>query len=548
MNSQSFTQTGQNQRTRTNSELETIPENVSTQPARKRRVTKKLPKGFEKTIIELELQLEKGLGGQELIAMLLSLYSIGVEHYDSVGDINNSQLYRDKIQILFRKPIVIQEYMLMVKKASNHQDDPVLLKKTEEPKKQEQESKVYEYQSVQPQQQQQQQSLSNKLLKVASPKESPKEQRYVQQTPFEQQKDNSQISQSYDTPVRRDTIFRIDSLMDEFIEQKEKSQVVLQQEQAQQQENLHQRLIQRNQSRQESKRSIMSKSKSSNLLKNSDFQSSSLNITSALLKEQNFQNNLHNPFHPIKQIQQTQSVNDFGAMNLLQKDRPINLNNLNFGDFMDDISFIKDQNLFPLNQSNEIQTSVIIENTESSKNSDAFSSQNNKPQILLSEDAISYKDSSQKSNNLNSDDIELETNEEFKQAEFLAISQYVERKNHELGNINSKYDHQIKQLELRGVNPLTKKLIEKVRKEWTENLEKKEQELEEEKKLILLGVQMKFRQMLQDNSNSNYTESQERKSEEGDFLSKGKIDIFINEQYIANNSKDSSPFKVIDRL
>jgi len=36
----------------------------------------KLPKGFEKTIIELEFQLEKETPTQELIAMLLSLYSV----------------------------------------------------------------------------------------------------------------------------------------------------------------------------------------------------------------------------------------------------------------------------------------------------------------------------------------------------------------------------------------------------------------------------------------------------------------------------------------
>jgi len=40
---------------------------------------------------------------------------------------------------------------------------------------------------------------------------------------------------------------------------------------------------------------------------------------------------------------------------------------------------------------------------------------------------------------------------------------------------------------------LTKKLIEKVRKEWAETVSKKEIELEEEKKTLLLGVQMKFK-------------------------------------------------------
>jgi hypothetical protein len=39
-------------------------------------VIKRLPGEFEKTIIELELNLEKGLANQELIAMLLGLYSV----------------------------------------------------------------------------------------------------------------------------------------------------------------------------------------------------------------------------------------------------------------------------------------------------------------------------------------------------------------------------------------------------------------------------------------------------------------------------------------
>lgn len=78
MNTQSFNQSSgsKQQLLKTNSTLEPIPENMHPSSNRKRRVTKKLPKGFEKTIIELELQLEKGLGGQELIAMLLSLYSV----------------------------------------------------------------------------------------------------------------------------------------------------------------------------------------------------------------------------------------------------------------------------------------------------------------------------------------------------------------------------------------------------------------------------------------------------------------------------------------
>lgn len=60
---------------------------------------------------------------------------------------------------------------------------------------------------------------------------------------------------------------------------------------------------------------------------------------------------------------------------------------------------------------------------------------------------------------------------------------------------------------------LTKKLIEKVKKEWEDNLEKKEQELEEEKKSILLQVSQMFK-------NRAILLSEERHSEEDDFLSK----------------------------
>ena len=45
-------------------------------PDVRRRVTKKLPKGFEKAIIELEFQMEKGHITHEVVSMLLSLYSV----------------------------------------------------------------------------------------------------------------------------------------------------------------------------------------------------------------------------------------------------------------------------------------------------------------------------------------------------------------------------------------------------------------------------------------------------------------------------------------
>ena len=49
-------------------------QNTPTKP--RKRMTIRLPPAFEKTIIELELSLEKGQANQELIAMLLSLYSV----------------------------------------------------------------------------------------------------------------------------------------------------------------------------------------------------------------------------------------------------------------------------------------------------------------------------------------------------------------------------------------------------------------------------------------------------------------------------------------
>jgi hypothetical protein len=51
-----------------------------------------------------------------------------------------------------------------------------------------------------------------------------------------------------------------------------------------------------------------------------------------------------------------------------------------------------------------------------------------------------------------SSDIDLEHNEEYKQAEMLAISSFVDKKNLELSQVNDKYSLQVKQLEARGIN------------------------------------------------------------------------------------------------
>jgi len=50
----------------------------------------------------------------------------GVEHYDGSGDMMLAELYRGKIQSLFTKPQVIQEYMMlsMTKAANCQQEQP----------------------------------------------------------------------------------------------------------------------------------------------------------------------------------------------------------------------------------------------------------------------------------------------------------------------------------------------------------------------------------------------------------------------------------------
>jgi hypothetical protein len=45
---------------------------------------------------------------------------------------------------------------------------------------------------------------------------------------------------------------------------------------------------------------------------------------------------------------------------------------------------------------------------------------------------------------MGSDDIDIEHNEEFKQAELLAISSFLDKKNSEISSINDKYSYQVK--------------------------------------------------------------------------------------------------------
>ena len=74
-------------------------------------------------------------------------------------------------------------------------------------------------------------------------------------------------------------------------------------------------------------------------------------------------------------------------------------------------------------------------------------------------EAYSYEESKSSSNNQGQDD---------------ALEQ---RRNAEMQAINDKYSQQVAQLEARGINPLTKKLIEKIRKEWDEAIKRKEEQL-----------------------------------------------------------------------
>jgi hypothetical protein len=60
-----------------------------------------LPNGFQQKVIVKEFEIEKG--GVELID-LIQLYQSAVEYYDSIGDRSNSQLYTEKMQLVFMKP------------------------------------------------------------------------------------------------------------------------------------------------------------------------------------------------------------------------------------------------------------------------------------------------------------------------------------------------------------------------------------------------------------------------------------------------------------
>lgn len=146
------------------------------------------------------------------------------------------------------------------------------------------------------------------------------------------------------------------------------------------------------------------------------------------------------------------------------------LENFNFVDFMDEINFISDPfiQVRHLNQSHEIQTSIIL-SENNSKLSDVLSGNQDTFKLRTDEEMISLKGSS-KSNQMCSDDIDLAVHhDEYKLAESLAISSFEEKKSLELSAINDKYEVQMSKLKQRALNrkltviytsALTKKLIE----------------------------------------------------------------------------------------
>lgn len=79
-----------------------------------------------------------------------------------------------------------------------------------------------------------------------------------------------------------------------------------------------------------------------------------------------------------------------------------------------------------------------------------------------------------------------------------------------------------------------------MKKEWQDNLAKKEEELEQEKRQMLLQVSTHFR-------NVKLVMSSEGREDEDSFLERNNIEVIINEHYMNSESKETSPFKIVDR-
>ena len=62
---------------------------------------KLLPSDFQQNVIVQEFKIETG---NVDITEIITMYQSAVEHYDSVGDVTNSELYKQKMTLIFMKP------------------------------------------------------------------------------------------------------------------------------------------------------------------------------------------------------------------------------------------------------------------------------------------------------------------------------------------------------------------------------------------------------------------------------------------------------------
>ena len=70
-----------------------------------------LPAGFEKKLFELEFSIENPkLVTQATILQLIDMYTKAAEHYDKIKDNSLSDIFRQKISLLFMKPHIMQIY------------------------------------------------------------------------------------------------------------------------------------------------------------------------------------------------------------------------------------------------------------------------------------------------------------------------------------------------------------------------------------------------------------------------------------------------------
>lgn len=74
-----------------------------------------MPNDFQQNVIVQEFRIDKG--GVELTE-LIELYQSAVEYYDSIGDVANAALYKEKMVLLFTKPHVSRLFQPKKEKAT----------------------------------------------------------------------------------------------------------------------------------------------------------------------------------------------------------------------------------------------------------------------------------------------------------------------------------------------------------------------------------------------------------------------------------------------